>query len=93
MMDSGLAMLQVWWHFSSALCSSALSASYDLPFFHFFIHLLQTTNNYYNNSLLQYIVPQSMFAWQRVRIANALASDAKSWHELLGRFNSGTYNK
>lgn len=53
----------------------------------------QTTNNVFNMSLQQYIVPQTLFAWMRVRIASALAKDGLEWSKTMGMHNSGTYNK
>lgn len=38
-------------------------------------------------------MPQSLFAFQRVRIACALAKNGKEWQDYVGRYNSGTYNK
>ncbi|KAB0351164.1 hypothetical protein FD754_016021 [Muntiacus muntjak] len=54
--------------------------------------LLQTTNSVYNKSLLQHVVPQSLLAWQRVRVANMMANNGKQWAEVFSKFNSGTYN-
>ncbi|XP_028601787.2 phospholipase B-like 1 isoform X1 [Podarcis muralis] len=54
--------------------------------------MLQTTNSVYNHSLLKQVVPESLFAWQRVRIANMMAHCGKSWAQAFERENSGTYN-
>ncbi|XP_074866748.1 phospholipase B-like 1 isoform X3 [Carettochelys insculpta] len=54
--------------------------------------MLQTTNNVYNDTLLQYVVPESLFTWQRVRIANMMADNGKTWAQTFLRCNSGTYN-
>ncbi|XP_037370205.1 phospholipase B-like 1 [Talpa occidentalis] len=54
--------------------------------------LLQTTNSVYNKTLLKYVVPQSLLAWQRVRVANMMANGGKEWAEIFTRYNSGTYN-
>ncbi|KAG8513806.1 Phospholipase B-like 1 [Galemys pyrenaicus] len=54
--------------------------------------LLQTTNSVYNKTLLKYVVPQSLLAWQRVRVANMMASGGKEWAEIFTKYNSGTYN-
>ncbi len=53
--------------------------------------MLQTSLGLYNTSLYSSVVPQSLFAWQRVRIANHLARGGKEWSENLAKFNSGTY--
>ena len=44
-------------------------------------------------SLQQFIVPQTLFAWMRVRIASSLATDGLEWSKTMGMHNSGTYNK
>eukprot|EP01100_Stratorugosa_tubuloviscum_P012939 TRINITY_DN628_c1_g6_i1.p1 TRINITY_DN628_c1_g6~~TRINITY_DN628_c1_g6_i1.p1 ORF type:complete len:562 (+),score=236.53 TRINITY_DN628_c1_g6_i1:48-1688(+) len=54
--------------------------------------MLQTTNSIFNHSLYSLVVPQSLFAWQRVRIANLLANNGKEWAEAVAQYNSGTYN-
>ena len=52
--------------------------------------MLQTTNNIFNTSLYQHVTPESMLAWQRVRIANFLARGGKQWYQNMARYNSGT---
>jgi len=54
--------------------------------------MLQTTNSIFNTALYDLVVPQSLFAWQRVRVANALARSGPDWYSLVSQFNSGTYN-
>ncbi|XP_065418492.1 phospholipase B-like 1 isoform X2 [Chrysemys picta bellii] len=54
--------------------------------------MLQTTNNVFNQTLLKQVVPKSLFAWQRVRIANMMADSGKTWAQTFLRCNSGTYN-
>lgn len=53
--------------------------------------MLQTTNSVFNETLLKQVVPESLFAWQRVRIANMMAEDGKTWAETFSRCNSGKY--
>uniref|UniRef100_A0A8C9PN83 Phospholipase B-like n=1 Tax=Spermophilus dauricus TaxID=99837 RepID=A0A8C9PN83_SPEDA len=54
--------------------------------------LLQTTNSVYNKTLLKEVIPESLLAWQRVRVANMMASDGKMWADIFSKYNSGTYN-
>lgn len=42
--------------------------------------------------LLQGLSPKTVPSWQRVRAANLLAADGRSWVETFKRHNSGTYN-
>ncbi|XP_013417551.1 phospholipase B [Lingula anatina] len=56
------------------------------------IVVLQTTNNVFNMSLYDYVKPQSVFAWQRVRVANMMARNGQQWGEIINTCNSGTYN-
>jgi hypothetical protein len=51
--------------------------------------MVQTTNNIFNMSLYKAVGPQSLFAWQRVRIANLLANGGGEWVDLLRQDNSG----
>lgn len=54
------------------------------------IAVLETTNNVFNKSLYAAVVPQSLFAWHRVRLANLLAHDAPEWAATFAQYNSGT---
>lgn len=54
--------------------------------------MLQTTNSIFDYSIYQKITPESLLAWQRVRLACSMAHNGKEWAELVGRHNSGTYN-
>jgi len=55
--------------------------------------MVQTTNNIFNQSLYDFVVPQSLFAWQRVRLANSMAHTAAEWAQLVAPHNSGTCKK
>uniref|UniRef100_A0A8C9TRS7 Phospholipase B-like n=1 Tax=Scleropages formosus TaxID=113540 RepID=A0A8C9TRS7_SCLFO len=54
--------------------------------------MTQTTNNVYNASLFSHVTPHSLLAWQRVRLAHALAHSGEEWAQVFSRHNSGTYN-
>jgi len=54
--------------------------------------LLQTTNSIINMTLYKSVTPKSLMSWQRVRIANLLANDGRSWAKYFSMYNSGTYN-
>lgn len=51
--------------------------------------LLQTTNSVYNKTLLKLVTPEALLAWQRVRVANMMASNGKQWAETFSKYNSG----
>jgi hypothetical protein len=53
--------------------------------------MVQTSNNVMEDSLYALIKPQSLLAWQRVRIASSLASSGREWFETFKREASGTY--
>jgi hypothetical protein len=53
--------------------------------------MIQTSNNVFNNTILEYIQPQSLLAWQRVRTAHAVASSGPEWYSNFKQFASGTY--
>jgi hypothetical protein len=52
----------------------------------------ETTNSLLNEELLKTVVPESLLCWQRVLLANALASSGEEWTEIFRKHNSGTYN-
>jgi len=54
--------------------------------------MIQTTNNVFNLSLYELVTPQSLFAWQRVRLANSMAKNGEEWYQIVSQYNSGTYN-
>ena len=54
--------------------------------------LLQTTNNVFNRTLYQSVVPQSLLAWQRLRVANMMSSTGSEWAEIFKKYNSGKNN-
>jgi hypothetical protein len=51
--------------------------------------VLETTNSVFNHSLYDLIVPQSLWAWQRVRNANLLAAGGRQWSDVFSQYNSG----
>lgn len=53
--------------------------------------LLQTTNSVYNKTLLKLVVPETLLAWQRVRVANMMAQGGKEWSQLFSMYNSGKW--
>jgi hypothetical protein len=54
--------------------------------------MIQTTNGILDTSLYKLVMPQALFAWQRVRMANSMASTGEQWAQILAAHNSGTYN-
>ncbi|KAK9798176.1 hypothetical protein WJX73_007462 [Symbiochloris irregularis] len=53
--------------------------------------LLQTTNDVLDTSLYDLLTPASLLSWQRVRLANAMATSGREWADLVAWHNSGTY--
>lgn len=53
--------------------------------------LLQTTNDVFNTSLYDQVVPNSVPAWVRVRVANQMASQASEWGPWIEKWNSGKF--
>jgi len=49
----------------------------------------ETTNVIYDNSLFDRIKPQSLFAWQRVRVANMMVHSGRGWYNAVRKYNSG----
>ncbi|XP_039317586.1 phospholipase B-like 1 [Saimiri boliviensis] len=54
--------------------------------------MLQTTNSVFNKTLLEQVIPETLMAWQRVRVANMMADSGKKWADIFSKYNSGTYN-
>lgn len=53
--------------------------------------MTQTTNNVFNSSLFDTITPNSLLAWQRVRLAHSLAKTGEEWAKTFSMYNSGEY--
>ncbi|BDA45664.1 Phospholipase B-like 1 [Coccomyxa sp. Obi] len=54
--------------------------------------LLQTTNDILDTDLYKLLTPKSVLNWQRVRLANAMATSGSEWADIVAQYNSGTYN-
>jgi len=54
--------------------------------------MLETTNDVFNMSLYDLVVPESLYAWQRVRLASQNANSGAEWYKHVSFHNSGTYN-
>ena len=53
--------------------------------------MVQTSNEVADNTLLDLITPRSLLAWQRVRVASAMASTGEEWWSAFKTHASGTY--
>jgi len=51
--------------------------------------MTQTTNNVFNASLFDTVTPDSLLAWQRVRLAHSLAKTGEEWAKTFSKHNSG----
>ncbi|XP_035614059.1 phospholipase B-like 1 isoform X2 [Oncorhynchus keta] len=51
--------------------------------------MTQTTNSVFNTSLFTLVTPHSLLAWQRVRLAHALARTGEQWAHIFSKYNSG----
>ena len=54
--------------------------------------MLQTTNGVFNHSMYSLVTHDALLAWQRVRIANWLATNGKEWSYYVSQYNSGITN-
>lgn len=51
--------------------------------------MTQTSNDIFNSSLFDTVTPNSLLAWQRVRLAHSLAHTGEEWAKTFSRYNSG----
>lgn len=51
----------------------------------------QTTNSVIDQTVYTSVKPQSLLAWQRVRVASSMASSGSDWFSHFQRYYSGTY--
>ncbi|KAL5509483.1 hypothetical protein EMCRGX_G004870 [Ephydatia muelleri] len=52
----------------------------------------ETTNDVMNGTVLDAITPTALLSWQRIRLANWLATGGREWASYVSEYNSGTYN-
>ena len=52
---------------------------------------LQTTNSIFNNTLYDFVVPQSLQAWVRLRVAMSSSASGSEWADVFKRNTCGTY--
>eukprot|EP01006_Ploeotia_vitrea_P023303 TRINITY_DN55741_c0_g1_i1.p1 TRINITY_DN55741_c0_g1~~TRINITY_DN55741_c0_g1_i1.p1 ORF type:complete len:564 (+),score=254.80 TRINITY_DN55741_c0_g1_i1:37-1728(+) len=69
-----------------------LESLYDFYIMDSGLTMVQTTNSIINTTLYDLVKPESVMAWYRVRIANALARTGPEWFGYVKQYNSGTYN-
>jgi len=79
-------------HLSMSSYAGSLSSIDDFYILDSGLAVVETTNNIFNTTLWDKLIPQTLFTWQRVRIANALATNGPHWTEIYQQHNSGTYN-
>ena len=53
---------------------------------------IETTNIFYNDTLFNEIIPESLFTCERAMISNRISNSSKEWTENFKKYNSGTYN-
>ena len=54
--------------------------------------VIETTNVLYNETMLDDIIPESLFTCERAMISNRISNSSKEWAENFVKYNSGTYN-
>ena len=53
--------------------------------------VIETSIDVFNNDIMQFVVPESLLSWMRVRLATQLASSGSTWAQIFQRHYSGTY--
>ena len=54
--------------------------------------VIETSHSIRNSALYNKLSPDTVPAWIRVVVANALASSGDEWAQLFSAYHSGTYN-
>jgi hypothetical protein len=54
--------------------------------------VIETTNIFYNDTLYEEVIPESLFTSERVMVSNMISNSSKEWAENFIKYNSGTYN-
>ncbi|EFJ51951.1 hypothetical protein VOLCADRAFT_103148 [Volvox carteri f. nagariensis] len=105
--DSFTAMTRIYKHYDfSGLSNTAVAAprmsfsSYPGELFSdddFYLlssglAVMETTNHIYVGDVYAPLSYRCVLSWQRIRLANWMASSGGEWVDVFGRHNSGTYN-
>lgn len=53
---------------------------------------METTNSILDDTLYDYVTPQSLLYWIRTAVANRYTDNGHDWVHLFEKHNSGTYN-
>jgi hypothetical protein len=53
--------------------------------------VIETTNGNMNQKLYDLVTPESLLTWQRIPVANSMATGGADWTSTFSRHNSGTY--
>lgn len=53
--------------------------------------VMETTNGVMNSELYKLVTPRTLLTWQRMPIANSLATSGKQWTDIFSILQSGTY--
>ncbi len=72
-------------------CSGFLVSLDDFYLLGSGLMMTQTTNNVFNSSLFDTVTPDSLLAWQRVRLAHSLARNGEEWAKTFAKHNSGEW--
>jgi len=54
--------------------------------------IMETTNEVFNQSLYNFVTPETVPYWIRVMVATRMASSGEQWSNIFAQYNSGTYN-
>ncbi len=56
------------------------------------LYITETTNNIFNETLFDFLNPNTLMCWIRTMVANRLSNSGKEWVNIFKKYNSGTYN-
>eukprot|EP01119_Soliformovum_irregulare_P003724 TRINITY_DN1475_c0_g1_i1.p1 TRINITY_DN1475_c0_g1~~TRINITY_DN1475_c0_g1_i1.p1 ORF type:complete len:533 (+),score=102.06 TRINITY_DN1475_c0_g1_i1:202-1599(+) len=54
--------------------------------------IVETTNSIFNPSVYKWTTTKTIPYWIRVTVANRMSTNGKTWSDIFGSYNSGTYN-
>jgi hypothetical protein len=54
--------------------------------------VMETTNDMFNTSMFDIVVPQTLLSWTRAVVSNTVARSGPQWGNMFGWYNSGTYS-
>ena len=74
------------------VCAGSISSTDDFFQMNTGLVVMETTNDVFNMSLFDVVVPQNLLSWTRAVVSSTVSRTGPQWADMFGWYNSGTYS-